>query len=216
MILELLAPWRSGYAGVCKTSYTSSILVGASKIMMNKEHIPGGVQLRSILRMDGRMQYSPSRLDFRQDAQAFTDAISDDTELLEKGLIIGFASRFYTIGDKSKPVAFRGVHTGDFRTIQVPRDKFNPGKNLVDVNAPVFDLDIASLDTTKAMAWKYLGKAAIPYVLPARYPFLQGIEVGHIGTAVGIEVAHSSMAHVDGVRPDSLYYVPNNTDPTGV
>lgn len=26
----LMAPWRSGYAGVCKTSYTGSIPVGAS------------------------------------------------------------------------------------------------------------------------------------------------------------------------------------------
>lgn len=27
----LMAPWRSGYAGVCKTSYTGSIPVGASQ-----------------------------------------------------------------------------------------------------------------------------------------------------------------------------------------
>ena len=28
-----MAPWRSGYAEVCKTSYTGSIPVGASKFL---------------------------------------------------------------------------------------------------------------------------------------------------------------------------------------
>lgn len=64
---DRLAPWRSGYAEVCKTFYTGSIPVGASSFYVARRHkgkwwngIHGGLKIRCPNRLEGSSPSFPT------------------------------------------------------------------------------------------------------------------------------------------------------------
>jgi hypothetical protein len=69
-----MAPWRSGYAGVCKTSYTGSIPVGASiRAQARVVELVYTVDLKSTGRKAVRVQVPP-----RAPNESMTDYINED------------------------------------------------------------------------------------------------------------------------------------------